>query len=179
MRRQRQLRDLSRLGPRRVRVAGRCTRRDGGGPPRDGRLRAPPGQPALLSDPRHRGDGRAHRRHPPGAALSAGALIVGAGQAGVQVAVSLRELGYEAPIVLVGAESRPPYQRPPLSKAFLLGKAEEGSLAFRTATFYDDRGIEVLGGERIREATLPSAATPGSATTASGRCVSFDHLALT
>lgn len=111
--------------------------------------------------------------------MSDGALIVGAGQAGVQLAVSLRELGYDAPIVLAGAESRPPYQRPPLSKAFLLGKAEEGSLAFRTPAFYDDRGIEVLCDERIREATLPSAAAPGSATTASGRRLSFTHLGLT
>ena len=50
-----------------------------------------------------------------------GTLIVGASQAGVQLAVSLRELGDTAPITLVGAEAYPPYQRPPLSKEFLTG----------------------------------------------------------
>ena len=45
-----------------------------------------------------------------------GTLIVGARQAGVQLAVSLRELGDTSPITMVGAEIHPPYQRPPLSK---------------------------------------------------------------
>jgi len=52
-----------------------------------------------------------------------GTLIVGAGQAGVQVAVTLRELGYADPITIVGAEDHRPYQRPPLSKAYLAGTA--------------------------------------------------------
>ena len=45
-----------------------------------------------------------------------GTLIVGASQAGLQLAVSLRELGDTAPITLLGEEAHPPYQRPPLSK---------------------------------------------------------------
>jgi 3-phenylpropionate/trans-cinnamate dioxygenase ferredoxin reductase subunit len=46
-------------------------------------------------------------------------VIVGAGQAGGQTAYSLRQYGYEGEIVLVGEEPAPPYQRPPLSKAYL------------------------------------------------------------
>ena len=56
--------------------------------------------------------------------MTAGVLIVGASQAGVQVAASLRDHGYDGPITLVGAEARQPYQRPPLSKAFLAGNAD-------------------------------------------------------
>ncbi|OON77648.1 oxidoreductase [Streptomyces tsukubensis] len=51
-------------------------------------------------------------------------VIVGAGMAGVQTAVALRERGYEGTITLIGAEPHQPYDRPPLSKAVLLGKAE-------------------------------------------------------
>ena len=78
--------------------------------------------------------------------MSAGTLIVGASQAGVQLAMSLRELGDTEPITLVGAEPHPPYQRPPLSKAFLLGTADEAWLAFRTPSFYAERGIELRRG---------------------------------
>jgi 3-phenylpropionate/trans-cinnamate dioxygenase ferredoxin reductase subunit len=109
-----------------------------------------------------------------------GTLIVGASQAGVQLAVSLREGGDREPITLVGAESRPPYQRPPLSKAFLLGTADDTSLAFRTPDFYAERGIDVVAGERVETLTLaagPSAS--GTATTVRGRTLGFDRLALT
>jgi 3-phenylpropionate/trans-cinnamate dioxygenase ferredoxin reductase component len=126
-----------------------------------------------------------------------GTLIVGASQAGVQLAVSLRELGDTAPITLVGAEAYPPYQRPPLSKEFLTGTAGHESLAFRTAAFYADTGIELVCGERVVDlalcrdgrpgsgsADLPgsgSATLPGSgrARTATGRELPFDRLALT
>ena len=49
-------------------------------------------------------------------------VIVGAGQAGAQVAISLRQGGYGGRIVLIGDEPDPPYQRPPLSKKFLTGE---------------------------------------------------------
>jgi 3-phenylpropionate/trans-cinnamate dioxygenase ferredoxin reductase subunit len=110
-----------------------------------------------------------------------GVLIVGASQAGVQLATSLRDLGYQEPISLVGAEPRPPYQRPPLSKALLLGRVDEASLVFRASSFYADRGIEVVCGERVREIALPGGGAVGGgvATTESGRSFSFAHLALT
>ncbi|MFH8475167.1 NAD(P)/FAD-dependent oxidoreductase [Streptomyces sp. NPDC018000] len=54
-------------------------------------------------------------------------VIVGAGMAGVQTAVALREQGFAGPVVLIGAEPHQPYDRPPLSKAVLLGKAEDSA----------------------------------------------------
>jgi NADPH-dependent 2,4-dienoyl-CoA reductase/sulfur reductase-like enzyme len=56
-----------------------------------------------------------------------GVVIVGAGMAGVQTAVALREQGFAGPVTLVGAEPHQPYDRPPLSKAVLLGKAEDSA----------------------------------------------------
>lgn len=72
-----------------------------------------------------------------------GMLIVGAGLAGLTVAESLRSDGYDGPITLVGAEPHAPYQRPPLSKAFLLGEAKEAQLAMRPAELYAKKGIEL------------------------------------
>jgi 3-phenylpropionate/trans-cinnamate dioxygenase ferredoxin reductase subunit len=113
--------------------------------------------------------------------MSTGTLIVGASQAGVQLAVSLRERGDTAPITLVGEEMHAPYQRPPLSKEFLAGTADRESLAFRTSAFYAETGIELLCGERVTELALTCTAGPGSgvAATATGRELSFDRLALT
>ncbi|MFD4374910.1 NAD(P)/FAD-dependent oxidoreductase [Streptomyces sp. NPDC058486] len=54
-------------------------------------------------------------------------VIVGAGMAGVQTAVALREQGFEGPVTLIGGEPHQPYDRPPLSKAVLLGKAEHSA----------------------------------------------------
>ncbi|MCY0951011.1 NAD(P)/FAD-dependent oxidoreductase [Streptomyces sp. H27-S2] len=56
-----------------------------------------------------------------------GVVIVGAGMAGVQTAVALREQGFTGPVTLLGAEPHQPYDRPPLSKAVLLGKAEDSA----------------------------------------------------
>ncbi len=52
-------------------------------------------------------------------------VIIGGGQAGFQTAASLRAEGFEEPITIVGEEPGVPYQRPPLSKGFLLGKQEQ------------------------------------------------------
>jgi len=108
----------------------------------------------------------------------AGTLIIGASQAGVQLASSLRELGYTDPVTLVGAKEHPPYQRPPLSKALLLGDATPESLLFRAPGFYPDQGIDLVTGERV--VTVEKAADgSGIATSASGRRFPFDRLALT
>jgi 3-phenylpropionate/trans-cinnamate dioxygenase ferredoxin reductase subunit len=111
--------------------------------------------------------------------MTAGTLIVGASQAGLQLAVSLRERGDLAPITLVGAEAHPPYQRPPLSKEFLAGTADHDALAFRTPAFYADAGIDLICGERVVDAELPGPTGSGVAGTASGRRLPFDRLALT
>jgi 3-phenylpropionate/trans-cinnamate dioxygenase ferredoxin reductase subunit len=107
--------------------------------------------------------------------MSAGTLVVGASQAGLQLAVSLRELGDTDPITLIGEEIHPPYQRPPLSKELLAGTADAASLAFRTPEFYAEQGIELVVGECVTKLSL----TPRVATTASGRELLFDRLALT
>lgn len=111
--------------------------------------------------------------------MSAGTLVVGASQAGLQLAVSLRQLGEEGPITLVGAEPHAPYQRPPLSKEFLVGTATRESLALRAARFYAEAGIDLVLGEHVTELTLPGGHGAGAATTASGRVLRFDRLALT
>jgi 3-phenylpropionate/trans-cinnamate dioxygenase ferredoxin reductase subunit len=106
-----------------------------------------------------------------------GALIIGASQAGVQVACSLRELGFEDPITIVGAETHMPYQRPPLSKALLSGTMTPADLIFRSEDFYRDASIDLVLGERVTDiSTRPDGS--GSATTQSGRQLAFDKLAL-
>ena len=110
--------------------------------------------------------------------MNGGALIVGASQAGVQVAVTLRDHGYDRPITLIGAERQPPYQRPPLSKAFLAGTADVGALELRTPEFYAEQRIEVAGGERVTRIELGPRGS-GAALTDRGRTLAFDRLALT
>ena len=60
-----------------------------------------------------------------------GVLIVGGGQAAMHLASSLRDLGWQAAVTIVSEEPRAPYQRPPLSKAFLSGTADPTTLEFR------------------------------------------------
>lgn len=72
--------------------------------------------------------------------------IIGAGQAGLQVAVSLRELHYEGRVVLIGDEPHIPYSRPPLSKAYLLGEA--GDVALRPHGYFAQHHIELITSKR-------------------------------
>jgi 3-phenylpropionate/trans-cinnamate dioxygenase ferredoxin reductase subunit len=103
-------------------------------------------------------------------------LIVGAGQAGMQIADSLRENGFTGQVTIVGDENVLPYQRPPLSKAFLYGEADEESLLFRNQKFYNDNNIELILGDAI--VSVSTSETGGTATTASGKTIEFDRLAL-
>lgn len=113
--------------------------------------------------------------------MTAGTLVIGASQAGVQLAAALRDFGYDDPITLVGAEAPAPYQRPPLSKAYLAGRADAASLALRTETFFRDQRITVLTGERVLRLRLSPTGPAGSGTalTDRGRRLPFDRLALT
>ncbi|HZW16039.1 MAG TPA: FAD-dependent oxidoreductase [Brevundimonas sp.] len=70
-------------------------------------------------------------------------LIIGAGHAGGTVAALLRQYRHEGPIVLIGEEPAPPYQRPPLSKAWLKGEADLEALLLRPENFYAEHGIEL------------------------------------
>ncbi|NPD16591.1 FAD-dependent oxidoreductase [Xinfangfangia sp. D13-10-4-6] len=76
-------------------------------------------------------------------------VIVGAGQAGASVAAKLRALGATGPITLIGDEAAPPYQRPPLSKAYLLGEMEEARLWLRSPEFWAENQIELRLGHPV------------------------------
>ncbi|WP_406031904.1 FAD-dependent oxidoreductase [Nocardioides sp. NBC_00163] len=106
-------------------------------------------------------------------------LIIGASQAGLQVATTLRELGDDTPITLVGGETHLPYQRPPLSKAYLAGKVGLEGLTFRGEQWYRDNAIDLVLGEKVTEVTLPTDGSRGIAITAAGRPLEFERLALT
>lgn len=68
-------------------------------------------------------------------------VVIGAGQAGASLVAKLRSEGFEGTITLVGAEDVPPYQRPPLSKAYLLGEMGRERLYLRPAEFYAEHNI--------------------------------------
>jgi 3-phenylpropionate/trans-cinnamate dioxygenase ferredoxin reductase component len=73
-------------------------------------------------------------------------MIVGAGHAGYQVAASLRQSGFGGRVCLINDEAHLPYQRPPLSKAYIKGSAGPDSLVFRPEKFYADQKIELIVG---------------------------------
>lgn len=101
-------------------------------------------------------------------------VIVGSGQGGFQAASSLRDEGYEGTIALVGDEPGLPYQRPPLSKAYLTGKMDEEGLRLRAPTFYAERRIELVAPETaIRIERAGRRLVLGS-----GRALAYDHLVL-
>ncbi|WP_027165920.1 FAD-dependent oxidoreductase [Mesorhizobium sp. WSM3224] len=80
--------------------------------------------------------------------MTNGVVIVGAGHAGVQAAASLREEGYEGPVVLVGDEKELPYHKPPLSKTFIKD-AEAKPQPLRGEAFYTGNTIDYRPGVRI------------------------------
>jgi 3-phenylpropionate/trans-cinnamate dioxygenase ferredoxin reductase subunit len=77
-----------------------------------------------------------------------GIIIIGAGQAGAQLALSLRQLKHAGRITLLGDEFEPPYQRPPLSKAFMQGKIELQGMLLRNSSIYAQQEIDWRGGAR-------------------------------
>lgn len=76
-------------------------------------------------------------------------IIVGAGHGGYQVAASLRQAGFSGRICLINDEAHLPYQRPPLSKAYIKGSAGPESLMFRPERFYHDQTIELIAGRAV------------------------------
>ncbi|MCC5970131.1 MAG: FAD-dependent oxidoreductase [Pararhodobacter sp.] len=80
-----------------------------------------------------------------------GIVIIGAGQAGASLVAKLRTSGYDGVITLVGDEPVPPYQRPPLSKKYLLGQMPQERLFLRPAAYYDDQAITLKLGIPVRE----------------------------
>lgn len=103
-----------------------------------------------------------------------GIVIVGAGQAGSSLAAKLRDLGFDGSITLIGEENAPPYQRPPLSKAYLKGEMVRERLYLRPESYYAENDIRLITGVPVTE--IDRAAK----TVAVGdETIPYDQLALT
>ncbi|PXA97287.1 pyridine nucleotide-disulfide oxidoreductase [Nostoc sp. 3335mG] len=76
-------------------------------------------------------------------------LIVGGGHGGAQAAIALRQKGFAGSIAILGDETDPPYERPPLSKEYLARDKSFDRILIRPATFWTDRGIDLLLGRRV------------------------------
>ena len=103
-----------------------------------------------------------------------GIVIIGAGQAGSSLAIKLRALGYQGKVTLIGEEPYAPYQRPPLSKTYLLGEMALERLYLRPEEVYRDQNIE------LRLGTQVTAIDPVAQVISLGaETLSYDQLALT
>jgi 3-phenylpropionate/trans-cinnamate dioxygenase ferredoxin reductase subunit len=98
-------------------------------------------------------------------------LIVGGGHAGAQAAIALRQRKVHGSIAIVGDESDPPYERPPLSKDYLARDKTFDRMLIRPANFWAERDIALLLGRRVttvdpaaRTVILHNGATPGYCT---------------
>jgi 3-phenylpropionate/trans-cinnamate dioxygenase ferredoxin reductase subunit len=102
-------------------------------------------------------------------------VIIGASLAGAKAAEALREAGHTGPIALIGDEAEPPYERPPLSKQYLMGSQDRAKMFVHTPEWYAEQRIDLL---------LGTAATAidreqRTVTLADGRTVGYDKLLLT
>ncbi len=100
--------------------------------------------------------------------------VIGAGQAGASLVAKLRALGHDGKITLIGEEPFPPYQRPPLSKAYLLGEMERERLFLRPEEYYGEHDIDLRLGARV-EGIDPAAREISLA----GEALAYDALVLT
>ena len=101
-------------------------------------------------------------------------IIVGAGLAGALAAQTLREEGFDGKITLLGQEPNAPYERPPLSKDYLQGKADRDSIFVHTESWYAEHAVDLSLGSAV---TSLDPAT-GTVTTASGAHLGYDKLLL-
>jgi 3-phenylpropionate/trans-cinnamate dioxygenase ferredoxin reductase component len=101
-------------------------------------------------------------------------VVIGAGQAGAALVAKLRALGHDGPITLIGEEPSPPYQRPPLSKAYLMGEMGAERLWLRSAAFYAEQNITLQLGQPVT--AIDRAA---QTVTVGDDVLHYDHLALT
>ncbi|MEP7313366.1 MAG: FAD-dependent oxidoreductase [Pseudomonadota bacterium] len=99
-------------------------------------------------------------------------LVVGAGQAGAQVAISLRQGGYRGSITLLGDEPDLPYERPPLSKEYLSGDKTAERLLLRSAAFWQERAVTLCLGETV----VAVHAEAHRATTHAGASITYGQL---
>ena len=124
----------------------------------------------------------AARRGTPTRHERTGLLIIGASQSGVQLAISLRALGFEEPITLLGEENHRPYQRPALSKEWLQGEVGNESLIFRSAEYWAEHNVTIVKDQRIvrvDRTPTPEHSGSGVAVAESGDEFPFARLALT
>ncbi|MEJ7926803.1 FAD-dependent oxidoreductase [Sphingobium sp. AN641] len=77
-------------------------------------------------------------------------LIVGAGHAGAQAGIALRQMGFEGSVAMIGDEKEPPYERPPLSKEYFAGDKSFDRILIRPASFWPERNIDMLLGKRVK-----------------------------
>ncbi|SDI75329.1 NAD(P)/FAD-dependent oxidoreductase [Lutimaribacter saemankumensis] len=101
-------------------------------------------------------------------------VVVGAGQAGASLVAKLRALGFDGRITMIGEEPALPYQRPPLSKKYLLGELEVERLYLRPESFYAENAIDLHLNE-----TVTAIDRAGKVVIAGGQKVPYDHLVLT
>jgi len=102
-------------------------------------------------------------------------VVIGAGQAGSSLVAKLRKDGFDGEITLIGSEPVVPYQRPPLSKAYLLGDMALERLFLRPQAFYADQNITLKLGQDVTAITPEARAV----TLKSGEIIAYDQLALT
>ncbi|WP_406873243.1 FAD-dependent oxidoreductase [Aminobacter sp. P9b] len=102
-----------------------------------------------------------------------GVVIVGAGHAGVQAAASLREEGYDGPVILLGDEKELPYHKPPLSKTFIKDPAAQPQ-PLRGEVFYTGHTIDFRPGTLVERID----AGANSLALAGGESLDYDHLIL-
>ena len=102
-------------------------------------------------------------------------VVIGAGQAGSSLVAKLRTEGFDGEITLIGAEPVPPYQRPPLSKAYLLGDMAEERLYLRPMAYYAEHNITL----RLNIRAVGVDAGAQIVSLSDGTALNYDHLALT
>lgn len=101
-------------------------------------------------------------------------VVIGAGQAGSSLVAKLRNSGFEGDVTLIGAEKAAPYQRPPLSKKYLLGEMELERLLLRPESFYAENNINLVLGQTVTGIDAEARTVTYGDTT-----VNFDHLVFT
>lgn len=102
-------------------------------------------------------------------------VVIGAGQAGLSLVAKLRAEGFDGQITLIGAEDVPPYQRPPLSKAYLLGDMTKERLYLRPAAFYAENNIDL----RLDTRAISIDPIAKTVMLSDDSILSYDELALT
>ena len=103
-------------------------------------------------------------------------LIIGAGQAAAQSCASLRQGGFDGNITIIGQEPFLPYQRPPLSKAYLKGELEYERLYFKNSEWYEAQNIKLITGTKVVSIDIERVHAETDAKSDKDKTIAFDHL---